>query len=277
MGTVAEPGPAKRSGPSAPLTARPDSANRCLCNDCQDNHMTPPRPLGLLIAAARRSIRQAAARAAAPPPAEQRRSSGCSWRFTSSRAPRSASSPRATPHGLAHRLPDGRPVLVRRGLVRIEARPDRPAPLVDPAHAARERRWRAELHPLALQIREAIQGGFSAAEAAGAARHAAARDRQRGAIRRHDGSAAAVRRARGRGGPPDARALEAPRTPDAPRLLASAMGRSRRGPAGRLLPRSPGSRAGAGRSGRRGGGRAEDDRRSSSARSATSRRSRPWR
>ena len=122
----------------------------------------PPRPLGLLIGAARRSIQQAAARHLR----RRRLSSQQFWLLVALHE-----QPGPALHELAQRRLMDPPtasrmvdVLVRRGLVRLEADPgDRRRRSI--VLTARGAALVEALHPLALQIREAIEDGFSAAEA----------------------------------------------------------------------------------------------------------------
>lgn len=124
--------------------------------------MTEWAPLGLMVAAARRSIKQAAALHLR----RRRLSSQQFWLLVALRegpgpSLRELAERRLMDPPTASRMVDG---LTKRGLVRIE--PDR-----------RDRRRRSvlltargaalaqALHPLALRIRGAIEGGFSPADA----------------------------------------------------------------------------------------------------------------
>jgi DNA-binding MarR family transcriptional regulator len=121
-----------------------------------------PRPVGLLIGAARRSIQQAVARHLR----RRRLSSQQFWLLVALHE-----QPGPALHELAGRRLMDPPtasrmvdVLVRRGLVRLEADPgDRRRRSI--SLTARGAALVQALHPLALQVREAIEVGFSAAEA----------------------------------------------------------------------------------------------------------------
>jgi DNA-binding MarR family transcriptional regulator len=122
-----------------------------------------PQSLGLLIAAARRSIKQAATERLR----RHRLSSPQFWLLVAIHEQpgpslRELAARRLMDSPTASRVVDR---LVRRGLVHIESDTSdrrRRSILLTARGAALAR----ELHPLALQIREAIQSGFSAAEAA---------------------------------------------------------------------------------------------------------------
>jgi DNA-binding MarR family transcriptional regulator len=121
-----------------------------------------PRPLGLLIAGARRSIKQAATRRLR----RRRLSAQQFWLLVAIHE-----QPGTSLRGLAERRLMDSPtasrmvdVLVRRGLVRIEGCPQdrrRRSILLTVRGMALAR----ELHPLALQLRQAIEEGFSRSEA----------------------------------------------------------------------------------------------------------------
>lgn len=121
-----------------------------------------PHPLGLLIAAARRSIKRAATRRLR----RRRLSSQQFWLLVAIHEQpgpslRELAERRLMDSPTASRMVE---VLVRRGLVRIEGCPQdrrRRSILLTVRGAALVR----DLHPLALQMREAIEDGFSAAEA----------------------------------------------------------------------------------------------------------------
>jgi DNA-binding MarR family transcriptional regulator len=122
----------------------------------------PPRPLGLLIAGARRSIKQAATRRLR----RRRLSAPQFWLLVALHEQpgpslRELAERRLMDSPTASRMVD---VLVRRGLVRIEACPEdrrRRSILLTVRGAALAR----ELRPLALELRRAIEDGFSDAEA----------------------------------------------------------------------------------------------------------------
>jgi DNA-binding MarR family transcriptional regulator len=121
-----------------------------------------PLPLGLVIAAARRSIRQAATRRLR----RRRLSAQQFWLLVAIHEQpgpslRELAERRLMDSPTASRMVD---VLVRRGLVRLEGCPQdrrRRSILLTVRGAALAR----ELHPLALQVRAAIEEGFSEAEA----------------------------------------------------------------------------------------------------------------
>jgi DNA-binding MarR family transcriptional regulator len=121
-----------------------------------------PLPLGLLIAAARRSIKQAATRRLQ----RRRLSAQQFWLLVAIHEQpgpslRELAERRHMDSPTASRMMD---VLVRRGLVRIEACPEdrrRRSIRLTVRGAALGR----QLHPLALRLREAIEEGFSATEA----------------------------------------------------------------------------------------------------------------
>jgi MarR family transcriptional regulator, organic hydroperoxide resistance regulator len=122
----------------------------------------PARPLGLLIAGARRSIKQAATRRLG----RRRLSAQQFWLLVALHEQpcpslRELAERRLMDSPTASRMVE---VLVRRGLVRIEGCPEdrrrRSIALTAPGAALAR-----ELRPLALELREAIQGGFSEAEA----------------------------------------------------------------------------------------------------------------
>ena len=121
-----------------------------------------PRPLGLLIAGARRSIKQAATRRLL----RRRLSAQQFWLLVALHEQpgpslRELAERRLMDSPTASRMVE---VLVRRGLVRIEGCPQdrrRRSILLTARGAALAR----ELRPLALQMREAIEDGFSDSEA----------------------------------------------------------------------------------------------------------------
>jgi DNA-binding MarR family transcriptional regulator len=124
----------------------------------------PPeqRPLGLLIAGARRSIKQAATRRLG----RRRLSAQQFWLLVALHEQpcpslRDLAERRLMDSPTASRMVE---VLVRRGLVRIEGCPEdrrrRSVALTAPGAALAR-----ELRPLALELRAAIRGGFSEAEA----------------------------------------------------------------------------------------------------------------
>jgi DNA-binding MarR family transcriptional regulator len=122
----------------------------------------PDRPLGLLIAGARRSIKQAATRRLG----RRRLSAQQFWLLVALHEQpcpslRDLAERRLMDSPTASRMVE---VLVRRGLVRIEGCPEdrrrRKVALTEKGAALAR-----ELRPLALELRAAIQAGFSAAEA----------------------------------------------------------------------------------------------------------------
>ena len=156
----------------------------------------PPRPLGLLIAGARRSIKQAATRRLG----RRRLSAQQFWLLIALHEQpcpslRELAERRLMDSPTASRMVE---VLVRRGLVRIEGCPEdrrrRTVALTEKGAALAR-----ELRPLALELREAIQAGFSEREAETFRADAAAGDRQRGASR-EEGSGGGRFAARPQGG-----------------------------------------------------------------------------
>jgi DNA-binding MarR family transcriptional regulator len=121
-----------------------------------------PRPLGLLIAGARRSIKQAATRRLG----RRRLSPQQFWLLIALHEQpcpslRELAERRLMDSPTASRMVE---VLVQRGLVRIEGCPeDRRRRKV--ALTERGASLARELRPLALELREVIQAGFSAREA----------------------------------------------------------------------------------------------------------------
>jgi DNA-binding MarR family transcriptional regulator len=123
---------------------------------------TSPRPLGLLIGAVRRSIKQAVTRRL-----RRRRLSAQQFWLLVALHEQPGPSLRELAEGRLMDSPTASRIvtlLLRRGLVRLEADPrDRRRRSI--RLTARGTALARELHPLALQVREAIGAGFSEAEA----------------------------------------------------------------------------------------------------------------